>query len=116
MDLLIHYSQGTPLLPGHPMEIAKYAIHEGKPKHEKVSFILRVSNNIHQIPCLESSDIQEEWTEEEKIPIKKDAPAPAKPAEAPKTDAPAGDASQQTPPTADTEMKNEEAKKPEEPK
>lgn len=91
MDLLVHYSQGAPLLGGHPHEIAKYIIHEGKPKHEKVAFILRVSNSIHQIPMLESSEIQEEWVEEEKIPIKKDAP---KPAEAPKTDggAPTGDA------------------------
>jgi len=91
MDLLIHYSPAAPVLTGHPIEIAKYVIHEGKPKHEKVAFILRVCNNIHQIPVLESSDLQEEWVEEEKIPIKKDVPktteAP-KPAEAP----PAGDA------------------------
>lgn len=86
MDLLIHYSPGTPLLNGHPLEIAKYTIHEGKPKHEKVSFILRVSNNIHQIPCLESSDMQEEWVEDEKIPVKKDIPAPPKPAEVPKAE------------------------------
>jgi len=92
MDLLIHYSAGAPILQGHPFEIAKYVIHEGKPKHEKVAFILRVCNNIHQIPILESSELQEEWTEEEKIPIKKDAP---KPAEAPKPATetpPAGDA------------------------
>jgi hypothetical protein len=44
-----------------------------------VSFILRVSNNIHQIPCLESAEIQEEWTEEEKIPVKKDVPAASQP-------------------------------------
>ena len=112
MDLLVHYSQGAPLLSGQPMEIAKYIIHDGKPKHEKVAFILRVSNSIHQIPMLESSEIQEEWVEEEKIPIKKDAPQPAKPAEAPKAEsgAPTGDAAGQTPPTQDAEMKNEEAK------
>lgn len=89
MDLLVHYSAGTQLLNGHPLEIAKYNIHEGKPKHEKVAFILRVSNNIHQIPCLESSDLQEEWQEEEKIPIKKDIPTPPKPAEVPKPAEPA---------------------------
>jgi hypothetical protein len=87
MDLLVHYSQGAPLLAGHPIEIAKYSIHEAKPKHEKVAFILRVSNSIHQIPMLESSEIQEEWVEEEKIPIKKDTVPASKPAEAPKADA-----------------------------
>ena len=86
MDLLVHYSTGAPLLPGHPFEIASYVIHEGKPKHDKVGFVLRVCNNIHQIPILESSDLQEEWVEEEKIPIKKDVTPPPKPAEAVKTD------------------------------
>ena len=38
---------------------------------------MNVSNNIHQIPCLVSADLTEEWTVEEKIPIKT-APAPAK--------------------------------------
>jgi len=39
---------------------------------------LRVSNNIHQIPCLEGVEIVEEWEEEEKIPVKKDTTAPPK--------------------------------------
>jgi heat shock protein 4 len=86
MDLTVHYSNGVQLLPGLPQTIAHYKINEGKPKHDKVAFILRVSNNIHQIPCLESAELQEEWVEEEKIPVKKDVPAPPKPAEAPKTD------------------------------
>lgn len=48
MQLLIHYSDSVQLLPGLPKEVSKYVIKEGKPKHnEKVSFILRVSNNIH---------------------------------------------------------------------
>jgi heat shock protein 4 len=47
LDLLVHYSEGAEILPGLPREVAKYAIKEGKNKHEKVSFILRVSNNIH---------------------------------------------------------------------
>jgi hypothetical protein len=89
------------VLPGLPTDIARYVINEGKPKHEKVAFILRVSNNIHQIPGLESSELQEEWTEEEKIPVKKDVPAPPKPAEAPKTDAAPAEGSQ----APDTEMK-----------
>jgi len=108
MDLLVHYSAGAPILQGHPFEIASYVIHEGKPKHDKVGFVLRVCNNIHQIPILESSDLQEEWVEEEKIPIKKDVTPPPKPAEAPKTD-PAAAAGAQ-PPAQDTEMKTEETK------
>jgi len=76
MDLLIHYTQGTPLLPGLPNQVAQYKIKESKLKHnDKHAFILRVSNNIHQIPCLESAELQEEWVEEEKIPVKKDVPA-----------------------------------------
>jgi hypothetical protein len=47
LDLLVHYSDGAEILSGLPREVAKYAIKEGKNKHEKVSFILRVSNNIH---------------------------------------------------------------------
>jgi len=39
-----------------------------------------VCNNIHQIPCLESTELIEEWTEEEKIAIKKPvAPTPTAP-------------------------------------
>ena len=61
MELIVKYSPGASVLPGLPTDIAHYAINEGKPKHEKVAFILRVSNNIHQIPGLESSELQEEW-------------------------------------------------------
>ena len=88
MDLLIHYTQGTALLPGLPTQVAQYKIKEVNPKKgDKFSFVLRVSNNIHQIPILESSELVEEWEEEVKIPVKKDVPAqPAKPA----TDAAAG--------------------------
>jgi len=50
MDLLVHYSDSVHLIPGIPREVARYVIKEGKNKHEKFSFILRVSNNIHQIP------------------------------------------------------------------
>lgn len=82
MSLLVHFSDAAQILPGLPREVANYNIKEGKQKHnDKVAFILRVSNNIHQIPQLESADLQEEWTEEEKIPVKKDVPAPPKPAE-----------------------------------
>lgn len=101
MDLLVHYTAGTPLLLGIPAQVAQYKIKEGKAKHNntKVSFILRVSNNIHQIPCLESAEIQEEWEEETKIPIKKDIPTqPAQPAptgDQPDGQAPADGAQQQ---------------------
>lgn len=58
IDLLVHYSDAAILPAGLPKEIAKYQVKEGKAKHnEKVSFVLRVSNNIHQIPCLESADL-----------------------------------------------------------
>lgn len=77
MDLLVHYSQGVNLVQGLPQQVAQYKIKEGNPKHEKHSFIFRVSNNIHQIPCLESAELNEEWVEEEKIPVKKDKPASA---------------------------------------
>ena len=89
VNLLVHYSPGAPLVAGLPMQIAQYKVKEANPKHEKYSLILRVSNNIHQIPCLESVEFTEEWAEEEKIPVKKDVPAPAKPeGEQPNADQP----------------------------
>ena len=96
LDLLVHYSPSANILPGLPTQIAQYKVKEGTPKHEKFSLILRVSNNIHQIPCLESVDLEEQWVEEEKVPFKKDKPAPvkkedAKVDEAPKSDVPASD-------------------------
>lgn len=40
---------------------------------------MNISNNIHQIPCLVSCELNEEWTVEEKIPIKQaNAPPPKK--------------------------------------
>jgi len=38
-----------------PTQIAQYAIGEGKKdeKTEKVSFTMRVSNNIHNVACLD---------------------------------------------------------------
>ena len=85
---MIHYSQGVNI--AQPVQIAHYKIKDGVPKHDKYSFVFRVSNNIHQIPCLESAELQEEWTEEEKIPVKKDIPAPkkAEPKPEAKSDAP----------------------------
>jgi hypothetical protein len=37
---------------------------------EKFSFTMRVSNNIHNIACLDEAEFCQEWQEEEKIPIK----------------------------------------------
>ena len=47
MELLVGYSESAVILPGLPREVARYKIKEGKPKHDKIAFILRVSNNIH---------------------------------------------------------------------
>lgn len=77
MDLLVHYSPTVTLVSGLPVQVAQYKVKEGNPKHEKHQFVFRVSNNIHQIPCLESAELIEEWVEEEKIPVKKDKPASA---------------------------------------
>jgi heat shock protein 4 len=58
-------------------------IKPGKAKHEnnklggsKVKFQFKVMNDIHQIARLDSSEIIEEWNEEEKVVIKKPVPAP----------------------------------------
>lgn len=69
---MIHYSEGAQLLEGLPTQIAQYNIGEGKyeEKTEKTSFIMRVSNNIHNIACLDEAEFIQEWTEMEKIPVK----------------------------------------------
>lgn len=68
---------------GLPKEIAQYDITEGKKgeKTEKCSFTMRVSNNIHNVCCLDEAEFVQEWTEEEKIPVKSSGtkPAPADP-------------------------------------
>ncbi|MFS8159735.1 MAG: Hsp70 family protein, partial [Candidatus Roizmanbacteria bacterium] len=102
MDLLVHYVPGAPVIQGIPTQVAQYKIKEGTPKHDKYSFILRVSNNIHQIPCLEGVEIVEEWEEDEKIPVKKDAVPP------PKKDVPAD----QQPSAEDQPMAAEDDKQP----
>jgi len=110
MNLLVHYSNGTQLLTGLPTQVAQYKVKDANPKREKYSMILRVSNNIHQIPQLENVEFIEEWVEEEKIPVKKDVPAPAKtkseekPAEG---DKPAEDQKQPEPQPPVEEVKQE---------
>lgn len=85
-SLLVRYSDSASVLAGLPREIAKYEIKAGKLKHaedinHKFKFVLMVSNNIHQVPCLENAQLTEEWTEEKKVP--KTKPANPKPAEKP---------------------------------
>lgn len=74
LDLLVNYADGAELLEGLPKQIAQYGISEGKIDEgkaiEKYSFIMRVANNIHNIATLEDAELAQEWTEEEKIPIK----------------------------------------------
>jgi hypothetical protein len=54
---------------------------------------MRVSNNIHNIACLDEAEFIEEWTTEEKIPIKtKNTPTVTPPPEDKKEDAKEGEA------------------------
>ena len=90
MTLAINYdgSAGGGLLPGLPDTIAQYKIGKGKKTKSdveggsKTKLTIRVRNNIHQIPELESVVMSESWTELEKIPVKpaKPTPPPKKPA------------------------------------
>lgn len=72
LDLMVHYSEGAALMTGIPNQIAQYDIQKAKvnDKTEKFSFTMRVSNNIHNVACLDEVEFVEEWTEQEKIPIK----------------------------------------------
>jgi heat shock protein 4 len=71
-DLMIHYADDAQLLEGHPKQIAQYDIADGtkQEKTEKCSFTMRVTNNIHNVACLDEAELVEEWTHEDKIPIK----------------------------------------------
>ena len=87
LELLVGYGDAAETLPGLPKQIAQYDIQEAKKedKTEKCSFTMRVSNNIHNIPCLDEVEFVQEWTEEEKIPIKVQNQSPPK-QEQPKPD------------------------------
>jgi len=76
----VHYSDKATLGDGFPTQIAQYDIAEGKKedKTEKCSFAMRVSNNIHNVAALDEVEFIQEWTEEEKIPIKA-SPVPTVP-------------------------------------
>jgi len=72
VELMVHYADAATLEAGLPNQIAQYNIKEGEKdeKTEKCSFIMRVSNNIHNLACLDEAEFVQEWTEEDKIPIK----------------------------------------------
>lgn len=57
-QLLVHYSNGAELMNGLPTNIAQYQIPEGTKddKTEKCSFTMRVSNNIHNVCCLDEAE------------------------------------------------------------
>jgi len=80
LNLIVHYSEKANLMEGLPTQIAQYAISEGTKdeKTEKCSFAMRISNNIHNVACLDEVEFIQEWTEEEKIPIKA-SPVPTVP-------------------------------------
>jgi len=108
-QLMVHYSEGADIMKGVPTQIAQYEIGEGKKgeKTEKTSFTMRVSNNIHNVACLDEAEFIQEWTEMEKIPIKASpVTVPPKKEEEKKDGAPA-DAK---PADADAEKKPEEDK------
>lgn len=71
-DLMIHYAEESELMEGIPKQISQYDISEGKmqERSEKCSFTMRITNNIHNIACLDEAEFVEEWTQEDKIPIK----------------------------------------------
>ena len=72
LNLSIHYAEGTKLPQGVPNEIAKYEISEGKKgeKTEKTSFTMKVTNNIHNVPCLDEVEFCQMWTEQEQYEVK----------------------------------------------
>ena len=62
---MVHYSEGANIMNGLPNQIAQYTIAGGKKdeKTEKTSFTMRVSNNIHNVACLDEVEFIQEWTE-----------------------------------------------------
>ena len=59
LDLLVKYNDACELLPGLPKQIAQYRIAEGKLDESKTltkySFLMRLSNNIHNVCSLEGA-------------------------------------------------------------
>ena len=61
VDLLLKYTDESNILPGLPNQIAQYKIQEGKLDESKTikkwSFVMRLSNNIHNICEFESAEL-----------------------------------------------------------
>lgn len=105
MTLQLKYADSTNVLKGLPDLIAQYTIGEAKRKHadkkdSKCELQFVFENTGSHVPKLKECNLIEKWIEEEKIPIKKPAPAQPKPeekkdeqapaeGEAPKAEAPA---------------------------
>lgn len=60
---MVHYAENADIMTGLPTQIAQYNIGEGKLKDniDKFSFTMRVSNNIHNIACLDEAEFCQEW-------------------------------------------------------
>ena len=89
LTLKIDYSDEAQLMQGLPSTIAQYNIARGKRNKADVpgsstKLVIRVKNNINQIPELDRVEMTENWTEEEKIPIKTSGGKKPAAAEAPK--------------------------------
>merc|ERR1712093_597320 len=102
---------------GLPSQLANYKISQGKMKHtDKNStseFVIKIGNNLNQIAVLESAELQEKWTEIEKIAIKKPAPPKPKPVEKPAEKPAEGGETKEG--TEDKKAEGEEEKKDEKP-
>jgi hypothetical protein len=118
-DLLIQYSEEAEIPEGIPKQIAQYDISEAKKedKTEKCSFTMRISNNIHNVPQLDEVEFVQEWTEEEKIPVKVQGTSAAKTEEKKQEqsgeDKPMGEGAESEKSRTDEGKKEEEKKEPE---
>jgi heat shock 70kDa protein 4 len=75
LTMSINYDESADLMTGLPGSIAQYDISRGKRSKadvpgSTVKLAIRIKNNINQIPELEKVELTENWTEEEKIPVK----------------------------------------------
>lgn len=86
LTVAVDYDQNAPILAGLPHTISQHKIGKGTRQKadqpdSKCRVDIRVLNNISGIPQLQGVWLVENWTEEEKIPIKT-APKPTPPAAA----------------------------------
>lgn len=78
MDVGIAYTSKDEIISGIPQLLARYRVEPPKPKEEKFGLKLRVQLDQNGIPALDTAEQIEEYIEIKKIPIKQDAPKPAK--------------------------------------